>query len=61
MTSKTQTNEAKNTTSQFDSHVKEYYKFKNKDIHHISWKNHGVEQYINIALENYLQEKRTSK
>jgi len=32
-----------------------------KDIHHISWKNHGVEQYINTALENYLQKKKVLK
>ena len=30
MISKTKTKEAKNTTPQFDSHVKEYYKFKNQ-------------------------------
>jgi len=28
-----------------------------KDRHHISWKNHGIDQYLNKALENYLQKK----
>ena len=60
MTSKTKINKTKNT-SQFDSHVMEYYKFKNKDIHYISWKNHGIEQYINTALKNYQQKKRILK
>ena len=51
--------------SKLDSHVKEYYKFKKKnkenDKHHISWKNHGIDYYINIALKNYLQKKRILK
>ena len=28
-----------------------------KDKHHISWKNHGIEKYIEDALENYLKQK----
>jgi len=28
-----------------------------KDIHHISWKNHGVEKYIQQALQKYLKKK----
>jgi len=51
--------------SQLDSHVKEYYKFKKKnkekDKHHISWKNHGIDHYITTALKNYLQKKRFLK
>ena len=50
MTSKT--NKTK-TTSPFDSHVNASYHFKNKDIHHISWKNHGVDEYIKTALKQY--------
>lgn len=26
-----------------------------KDKHHISWKNHGIDNYIAEALENYLK------
>jgi len=26
-----------------------------KDIHHISWKNHGIEQYITLALNVHLK------
>jgi len=47
--------------SQLDSHVKEYYKFKKKnkekDKHHISWKNHGIDQYIIDAFTKYLKRK----
>ena len=59
MISKTKTKEAKNTTPQFDSHVKEYYKFKkqNKDLHHISWKNHGIDEYISEAILTYQKRK----
>jgi len=32
-----------------------------KNKHHISWKNHGINQYINKALENYLQKKERLK
>jgi len=32
-----------------------------KDRHHISWKNHGINEYINKALENYLQKKEGRK
>ena len=32
-----------------------------KDKHHISWKNHGIDQLIKSALENYLQRKEMSK
>jgi len=32
-----------------------------KDRHHISWKNHGINKYINKALENYLQKKEGRK
>ena len=28
-----------------------------KDMHHISWKNHGTEQYIADALKEYLKTK----
>ncbi len=33
----------------------------NKDKHHISWKNHGIEEYINKALEIYLKKTESSK
>ncbi len=26
-----------------------------RDIHHISWKNHGIDNYIKKALANYLK------
>jgi len=26
-----------------------------RDLHHISWKNHGIEGYIKEALEEYLK------
>ena len=41
---------------QCDIHVKEYFKHKEieKNKHHISWKNHNIDQYINKAIENYL-------
>ncbi len=26
-----------------------------RDIHHISWKNHGVDNYIKNALADYLK------
>ncbi len=26
-----------------------------RDIHHISWKNHNIEQYIQQALQEYLK------
>ena len=32
-----------------------------KNKHHISWKNHGIDQFIKTALENYLQKKETLK
>ncbi len=30
-----------------------------RDIHHISWKNHGVDNYIKKALANYLKKQRS--
>jgi len=32
-----------------------------RDKHHISWKNHGIDQFINTAVENYLQKKEILK
>ena len=32
-----------------------------RDKHHISWKNHGIDQFIKAALENYLQKKEILK
>lgn len=26
-----------------------------KDMHHISWKNHNIDSYIEEALQNYLK------
>jgi len=26
-----------------------------RDLHHISWKNHGIDGYIKDALEKYLK------
>ena len=26
-----------------------------RDLHHISWKNHGIDQYISDALKEYLK------
>ncbi len=51
--------------SKYDSHIKEYYLIKkkneNKDKHHISWKNHGIDQYIQQALQTYLKIKESKK
>jgi len=33
------------------------YKQDEKDRHHISWKNHGIEQYIIDAFTKYLKRK----
>jgi hypothetical protein len=54
----------KSENRQHDAHVKEYYKIKKKneekDISHISWKNHNVGKYIKDSMQEYLkiQEKR---
>jgi len=32
-----------------------------RDKHHISWKNHGIDQFIKAALKNYLQKKEILK
>ncbi len=42
---------------QYDQHVKEYFRHMEilKNIHHISWKNHNIEQYIQQALQEYLK------
>jgi hypothetical protein len=33
------------------------YNQEERDRHHISWKNHGVDQYISDALARYLKRK----
>lgn len=40
-----------------NSHVKAYYKFleNQKNLHHISWKNHGIDEYITKALNDFLK------
>ena len=30
-----------------------------RDLHHISWKNHGIDGYIKKALVNYLKKSRS--
>ena len=32
-------------------------RFVYRDLHHISWKNHGIDGYIRDALEEYLKKK----
>ena len=31
-----------------------------RDIHHISWKNHGIDDYIKKALADYLKKQRSN-
>ena len=30
---------------------------KNRDPHHISWKNHNIDTYIELSLQQYLRKK----
>ncbi len=48
---------------QHDQHVKVYYQHLEiqKNIHHISWKNHNIEQYIQQALDEYLKNQEDVK
>jgi len=48
---------------QFDEHVKMYNQFSEirKDLHHISWKNHNTDSYIEQALKEYLKNEVESK
>ena len=48
---------------QFDEHVKMYNQFTEiqKDIHHISWKNHNIDSYIEQAMKEYLKKQEESK
>jgi len=48
---------------QHDQHVKVYYQHLEiqRNIHHISWKNHNIEQYIQQALDEYLKSKENKK
>ena len=32
-----------------------------RDIHHISWKNHNIEQYIQQAMDEYLKNQEEVK
>ncbi len=32
-----------------------------RNKHHISWKNHGIDKFIDTALENYFQKKEILK
>jgi len=32
-----------------------------RDIHHISWKNHNIKYYIKVAMEDYLKNKEKKK
>ena len=48
---------------QFGEHVKMYNQFTEiqKDIHHISWKNHNIDSYIEQAMKEYLKKQEESK
>jgi len=30
-----------------------------RDLHHISWKNHGIDGYLKDALDDYLKKSRS--
>jgi len=51
------------TEFKHDQHVKMFHKHLEiqKNIHHISWKNHNIEQYIEQALDEYLKIQVKSK